>query len=66
MKFLCAAGKHYYNTEDKADACSLCRRTKDAKVRKVFKRESDEMLKAAGIEPVRIDFKGSLKDPKRS
>lgn len=65
MKFTCASGKHFYHSEESADRCALCRRTKDAKVRKVFKRESDELLLAAGIEPLTVDWMGAPADNTR-
>lgn len=43
-RYCCSSGKHFYNAEEKADNCKLCRRTVDAKVRRFFKRQSDAML----------------------
>lgn len=49
-RYICIAGKHWHNTEKGADNCALCRRTIDRKVRQHFKRESQQLLEAAGVD----------------
>lgn len=55
MRFTCAAGRHAFNAADAADRCTYCRRELDYAVRRHFKRLSDRMLRAAGVEPERED-----------
>lgn len=56
MKFTCPAGLHQLKSKAKAANCPKCDPAADLKrarkIRQYFKRQSDAMLQAAGIQPI--------------
>ena len=66
MTFTCQRNLHHFRSEAAADACPFCRRAKDAAVRRHFKRISDELLQAAGVEPLPSNWSMNVLSPGRN
>lgn len=64
MSYRCAAGIHFFNSEEKADNCQTCRRKTDLAVKRHFKRLSNQMLADADVE-TRGGDNAETHDPER-